>query len=330
MKTIPGLVVFVCLFSLCYGQQAFNLEHIKQLVNRQHYEQARTLLEQQLEKNEDAPEINYWLGLIALRKNEYNDAIDYLDDAVDADASNSRYYLMLGNAYGLKARDGGMLVAAFAAPKAKSNWEKALELQPDYLQAQQSLFQYYLQAPGIVGGGDDKAKKMALEIMENYPVLGRVFLANYYLSAEDDAQKAGQELEIAMHADSSTFKSNYVKSAKLRLLNSLGYYYLQNDQAAQSRKYFRMAVDLAPERPNPNVSMGDYYVKTAAYDSALIFYEQAVACDSLFGPSLLNRADMLVKLGRIEEAKAAYREIITAHKNDDYGDTAADKLEELN
>ncbi len=108
----------------------------------------------------------YWLGFISLIENNYDDAINYLDAAIEGDENNHLYYNMLGNAYGMKAQNSGLFKAAFAAPKAKSNWEKALELKPDYLRAKQALFQYYLRAPGIMGGDDDKAKEMALNILE--------------------------------------------------------------------------------------------------------------------------------------------------------------------
>ena len=60
----------------------------------------------------------------SLMQNNYDDAIDYFDDAIEADENNHLYYNMLGNAYGMKAQNSGALKAAFAAPKANSPSDK--------------------------------------------------------------------------------------------------------------------------------------------------------------------------------------------------------------
>ncbi len=325
MKIWLLLLVSVLITTSAISQEKADSKTIRELINSKKFSEAKSILENRLE-TEEYPELYYWLGIIALQQNEYNEAIDYLDEAIELDENNPRYYYMLGNAYGIKARDGGMLVATFAAPKAKSNWVKALELDPDYLQA---LFQYYMQAPGIIGGDDARAKELAEKMMQKYPVLGQLYLANYYLNSEEDIQKAEAELRSALQADTGRIKSDRVGPAKLWMLNSMGYYMMRQKKMNDSRRYFQKAVQLASDQANPNDSMGDFYMKSAQYDSALIYFEKAVACDSTFGPSLLKRAKMLEKLGRVEEAKSAYKKVLLSHEDDRFGEEVADQLEEL-
>ena len=47
------------------------------------------------------------------------------------------------------------------ASKAHRYFEKAVELDPKNLEAMNDLFEYYLEAPGFLGGGFDKAQALA-------------------------------------------------------------------------------------------------------------------------------------------------------------------------
>jgi tetratricopeptide (TPR) repeat protein len=75
--------------------------------------------------------------------------------------------------------------------------------------------------------------------------------------------------------------------------------------------------------------MGDYFSATAQYDSALIYYENAISINPKFTVSKFNRGLMLEKLGKIDQAITTYHEIIDNHPNSNYADQAADRLEEL-
>ena len=50
-----------------------------------------------------------------------------------------------------------MLTAPGFATKARQFFERAAQLNPNNLDAQSDLFEYYLEAPGFLGGGFDKA-----------------------------------------------------------------------------------------------------------------------------------------------------------------------------
>lgn len=50
-------------------------------------------------------------------------------------------------------------------PKALRAWEKATQLDPKIINARVSLVDSYIMAPEFMGGGEDKAKAMALEVL---------------------------------------------------------------------------------------------------------------------------------------------------------------------
>jgi tetratricopeptide (TPR) repeat protein len=81
--------------------------------------------------------------------------------AVALDPNNGRYHLWLGRVYGEKADRANFLSAAGLAGKVRGEFEHAVQLNPNDVDARLDLAEFYLEAPGIVGGGEDKAREQA-------------------------------------------------------------------------------------------------------------------------------------------------------------------------
>ncbi len=81
--------------------------------------------------------------------------------AIALDPSNSRYHLWLGRVYGEKADHAGFLSAASLAGKVQDEFQRAVELNPRDVDARLDLAEFYLEAPGIIGGSTDKAREQA-------------------------------------------------------------------------------------------------------------------------------------------------------------------------
>ncbi|HKS75699.1 MAG TPA: tetratricopeptide repeat protein [Terriglobales bacterium] len=73
----------------------------------------------------------------------------------------SRYHLWLGRIYGEKADRASWFTAAGLAGKVRSEFEAAVKLNPSSAEARTDLAEFYLEAPGIMGGGRDKAEEQA-------------------------------------------------------------------------------------------------------------------------------------------------------------------------
>jgi tetratricopeptide (TPR) repeat protein len=83
------------------------------------------------------------------------------EKATELAPANGLYHLWLGRIYGEKAGHAGFLSAAGLAKKVRAEFERAVELTPNSWEARTDLAEFYLEAPGIVGGGKDKARAQA-------------------------------------------------------------------------------------------------------------------------------------------------------------------------
>ena len=84
--------------------------------------------------------------------------------AVSIDAENSRYHLWLGRVYGEKADRANFIAAASLAVKVRGELEHAVQLNPKNLDARFDLAEFYIAAPSIMGGGEQKARAQAQAI----------------------------------------------------------------------------------------------------------------------------------------------------------------------
>jgi tetratricopeptide (TPR) repeat protein len=81
--------------------------------------------------------------------------------AVSLGPDVSRYHRWLGRVYGEKANRANFLAAAGLAGKVRDEFQRAVDLDQTDTNARIDLAEYYLEAPGIVGGGQDKARAQA-------------------------------------------------------------------------------------------------------------------------------------------------------------------------
>jgi tetratricopeptide (TPR) repeat protein len=100
---------------------------------------------------------------------EWDRGIANCEKAVALDPDNSQFHMWLGRIYGEKADRASFLSAAGLARKVRDEFEKAVHLNPKNAEARTDLAEFYLEAPGIVGGGRDKAAAQAESLLSFDP-----------------------------------------------------------------------------------------------------------------------------------------------------------------
>jgi len=145
-----------------------------------------------------------WLGKTGIKLHRWDDAIKQLERAVALDPKNGLMHLWLGRAYGGKAAHSFIVNAYSWARKTRQEFETASSLSPDNIDIRFDLLEFYAQAPGLVGGGKDKAEAQAQEIAKRDPRMGYLARAQI-LEEKKEWDLALQELLQAT--------SKYVDSA---------------------------------------------------------------------------------------------------------------------
>jgi tetratricopeptide (TPR) repeat protein len=164
------------------------------LYARTEYESALALL--QSEKSPNASELAL-MGKCQLMLGEYKKATANFQKAVALDPNNADYVLWLGRTWGRRAETASPFVAPGNAAKARDYFQKALALDPNNRDALGDLFDYYLDAPGFLGGGADKAEALARRIEAIDPPEGH-FLLSEVARKRQQPGDAERELRLAV------------------------------------------------------------------------------------------------------------------------------------
>ncbi len=174
----------------------------KELLAAGHADQAIQSLEQQVSRATNDAEAYNLLCRSYFMIQEWDRGITACERARNLDPQKSLYYLWLGRIYGEKADRAGFLSAAGLAKKVRTSFERAVELDPKSWEARTDLAEFYLEAPGIVGGGKDKARAQADALMAFTPAIAHWVLARIAVK-EKDAAVAEREYRAYITASHS-------------------------------------------------------------------------------------------------------------------------------
>lgn len=143
-----------------------------------------------------------------MNANEPEKAAELLEKAVAAKPNDAMRHYRLGEAYGVVAQQGGMLKAASTAGKVRDEFAKAVQLDPNFIDARLGLMEFYLRAPGFMGGDEDKAREQATEIRKRDAFAGhRAFAA--ILASKKDMNGARNEYIALVRENPASPKSHY-------------------------------------------------------------------------------------------------------------------------
>jgi tetratricopeptide (TPR) repeat protein len=131
---------------------------------------------------------------------DWDQGIAACERARELDPKKGEYYMWLGRIYGEKADHAGVFSAAELAKRVRSDFERAVELDPNSWEARTDLAEFYLEAPGIVGGSINRARHQADVIMSLNPAMAH-WVQGRIAEKENDRVTAEREYRAAI-ADS--------------------------------------------------------------------------------------------------------------------------------
>jgi len=163
------------------------------LLTQGRVDDAITQLQERTHKNPNDADAYHLLSRAYLLIESWDKAVAPGERAVALEPNNSNYHLWLGRAYGRKAEHSIFFKAMGWARKCKSEFERAVQLNAANVPARADLAEYYLQAPGFLGGGKDKAQMQADEIAAHDQAAAHMVRARL---AEDDKDYPAAEREL--------------------------------------------------------------------------------------------------------------------------------------
>jgi tetratricopeptide (TPR) repeat protein len=159
MRKVCPFLVSLLLFAAAWA--APSTPTAEQLLQSGRIDDALAVIQQRIASRSDDAGAYNLLSRAHYALNNYDASIRAGEKAVSLAPNNADYHLWLGRAYGRKAEHASWWTAASLAGKMRDEFERAVQLNGDDIDARTDLAEFYIEAPGIVGGGKDKAEGQA-------------------------------------------------------------------------------------------------------------------------------------------------------------------------
>lgn len=143
-------------------------------------------------------------GCLAVADARWDDAAKAFERSVKANERSADAHYWLGRAYAVQVLRANVLRQASLAGKTRGVLERAVQLDPDHLDARAALMQYYLRAPGVAGGSVAKARQQAEEVRRRNAYRGGILAATIARREKQWAAAVAEyERLIKQHPDSA-------------------------------------------------------------------------------------------------------------------------------
>jgi len=131
------------------------------------------------------------LGQIHFMKASFKKSTEAFERATALTPKSSEAWMWLGRAYGRQAETGSVFSAPGLASKSRSAFERSVELDARNKEALNDLFEFYLAAPGFLGGGESKARALLAKIGDLDPA--ERYFAEARLAEKSKDRKTAEE-----------------------------------------------------------------------------------------------------------------------------------------
>jgi tetratricopeptide (TPR) repeat protein len=229
--------------------------------------------------------VQHLLARSYFESDQFDHAISAAEKSIALQPKNSAYHELLGRAYGEKAGRSGWFSALSLAKKARKEFDLAVQLDERNFSAMQAMIEFDCSAPGIAGGGEDKARP-EIQRLSAMDAAEGCYAAGNCRRQKKDYDRADAEFQkaLALHPKSADLiydiGDHYMKRSQAERLvvvvkegeradpaDPRGDFYravaytLQRQTPAESAKLFREYIARAPKRNNyPSKAMAHYWI----------------------------------------------------------------------
>jgi cytochrome c-type biogenesis protein CcmH/NrfG len=252
---------------------------------------------------------------------DWDRGISACEKAVALAPNNSRYHMWLGRIYGEKADGSNFFSAASLAGKVRNEFEAAVRLDPNNVDARSDLGEFYLEAPGIVGGGRDKAEAQTQALAALDPAKAD-YLKGRIAEKKKDLVTAEKEYRAAIEASHGSALTWF----------NLGLFFRHQQRWNDMEDAIQHAVSAQVDRPEIIMESGEVLLRSGRNVPAAVQYlRRYLALNSKVEEAPAFKAHYLLgtaleKQGDRQGAAQEYRAALSLAKNFSRAQEALDRL----
>jgi tetratricopeptide (TPR) repeat protein len=252
---------------------------------------------------------------------DWDRGISACEKAVALEPNNSGYHLWLGRVYGEKADAANFMSAASLAGKVRNEFEMAVRLDPNNVDARSDLGEFYLEAPAIVGGGRDKAEAQAQALASLDPVKAD-YIKGRLAEKMKDFAAAEKEYRAAIEASHGSALTWF----------NLALFFRHQQRWNEMEDAIQHAVSAQVDRPEIIMESGEILLRSGRnFPAAVLYLRRYLALNSKAEEAPAFKAHYLLgtaleKQGDKQGAAQEYRAALSLAKNFSRAQEALDRL----
>ncbi len=245
----------------------------------------------------------------AFSAGDFERAADLAEALVEAQPEHARGWQWLARANAQQALRAGLFGKASLAGKCREAYERSVAIDPAHAETQFELHQFYVQAPGIIGGGEDKSRAQAA-------VLAKLDASYGHLAAGMVADRFDEDPAAAEREYRAAVAAGGVNPGRAR--NALANWLIAKERWDDARAVWTAVLAQNPDDGVALFMTGRLAALSGqALDAGLAALDRYLALETKpqdigIAPAHWRRGLVLEKLGRVEEAVAAITAAVAA------------------
>lgn len=231
----------------------------------------------------------------------------------------------IGALLGAQALEEGMVKAALSAGRICDAFIKAAALDPTLYAAHSGLVQFYLVAPGLIGGSVSKAAEVARVASSRMPEHAKLLYAKVAIQRKDLAEAQRLLGDVAAGGDEELGDDIAGAWAQVRIAQ------VSEQQPAKARPVFERVIKDRPQYAIGHYGLACALSDTGAWDAAIALLERCAALEGADRLPVDYRLGIaLQSKGDRDKARSALARYVAAGRgNSKFLDDAKKRLVEL-
>ena len=262
------------------------LEEALLLHKKGQLKEAEKLYKSILKSSSSNFEVIHLLGIIKIQLKQFEEAIVWLDKAININPNNHSVFNNLGVCYKeLKKYN-----------EALNNFQNSIKIKPDYAEAYNNLAIIYKSLENYEEAikNYNKAIKLKPDYAESYNNLGIIYLNQEKFDAAKDLFE----------------KAIKIKPDYFEAINNLGITYLNQEKFDAAKDLFEQAIKIKPDYFEAINNLGIIYLNQEKFDAAKDLFEKAIKIKPDYFEAINNLGITYLNQEKFDAAKDLFEQVI--------------------